>query len=112
MNTFARTLINTSALICLYMPHVALSAEFTKSSLGPSAPDLIAVSGELIHGDETKFIEVAIKSADALVVFHSVGGNLVAGIEIGKAIRLKGFSTLAPDNMYCAWRMEGKIRDF
>src|SRR5258707_564223 len=102
MYTFARMLMHATALACLSLPRVALSAEFRMSSLGTSAPDLIEVSGELIHGDETKFIEVAIKSADAIVVFHSAGGNLLAGIEIGKAIRLKGFSTLAPDNMYCA----------
>jgi hypothetical protein len=102
MNTFARMLMNATALLCLSMPPVALSAEFKKSSLGARAPDLIEVSGELNLGDETKFIEVAIRSADAIVVFHSAGGNLLAGIEIGKAIRLKGFSTLAPDNMYCA----------
>jgi hypothetical protein len=99
---FARILINASALICLSMPHLALSAEFRKFLSGPSAPDLIEVAGELVSGDEAKFIEAAIKSADAIVVFHSGGGNLLAGIEIGKAIRLKGFSTLVPDNLHCA----------
>ncbi|WP_322868306.1 hypothetical protein U7859_02305 [Bradyrhizobium ottawaense] len=99
MNTFARI---AGALLCLCLSEHALSAEFRKSSLGPSAPDLIEVAGELIQGDEAKFIETAIKSADAIVVFHSAGGNLLAGIEIGKAIRLKGFSTLVPDNMHCA----------
>ena len=102
MNTFARVLMNISALVCLCLPQIAVSAEFKKYSLGQSEPDLIEVSGELFNGDETKFIEMAIMSADAIVVFHSTGGNLLAGIEIGKAIRLKGFSTLAPDNMYCA----------
>jgi hypothetical protein len=38
---------------------------------------------------------------DSLVVLRSDGGNLVAGIEIGKAIRLKGFNTLVPDNVRC-----------
>jgi hypothetical protein len=102
MSTFARVLINASALVCLLVSQPALSAEFRKSSLGPSAPDLIEVVGELIGGDEAKFIEAVIKSADAIVVFHSSGGNLLAGMEIGKAIRLKGFSTLVPDKMHCA----------
>jgi hypothetical protein len=99
MSTVARI---TWALLYLCMSQQALSAEFRKSSLGPSAPDLIEVAGELIQGDEAKFIEAAIRSPDAIVVFHSGGGNLFAGIEIGKAIRLKGFSTLVPDNMHCA----------
>ena len=85
MSTLARILINASALACLCMAQPALSAEFRKSSLGASAPDLIEVVGELISGDAAKFIEVAIKSADAIVVFHSGGGDLLAGIEIGKA---------------------------
>ena len=102
MNTLTRILISATTLVCLCMPQPAFSAEFRKSSLGANAPDLIEVSGELARGDEAKFIEVAIKSADAIVVFHSGGGNLLAGIEIGRAIRLKGFSTLVPDNMHCA----------
>lgn len=35
-------------------------------------------------------------------MFNSEGGNLMAGLEIGRAIRLKGFDTLVPDKMYCA----------
>jgi hypothetical protein len=102
MSIFVRILINAAALACLCVPQAALSADFKKSSLGSSGTDLIEVSGELVRGDETKFVELAISSVDAIVVFQSGGGNLLAGIEIGKAIRLKGFSTLVPDNMYCA----------
>jgi hypothetical protein len=102
VGTFARMPTIAAALVCLCTPQIALSADFKRSSLGPNAPDLIEVSGKLLQGDEAKFIETAIKSADAIVVFRSGGGNLLAGIEIGKAIRLKGFSTLAPDDMYCA----------
>src|SRR6516165_3352384 len=59
MSTFVRILINAAALGCLCMPQLALSAEFKKFLLGPSAPDLIEVVGELISGDEAKFIEAA-----------------------------------------------------
>ncbi len=52
MSTFARIV---GALLCLCTSQQAISAEFRKSSLGPSAPDLIEVAGELIQGDETKF---------------------------------------------------------
>jgi len=37
-----------------------------------------------------------LSSTDAVVVFQSPGGNLRAGIEIGRAIHLKGFATLVP----------------
>ena len=98
----SKVFATAAALVCLCTPQIALPADFKKSSLGPNVPDLIEVSGKLLQGDEAKFIETAIKSADAIVVFRSGGGNLLAGIEIGRAIRLKGFSTLAPDDMYCA----------
>ncbi len=50
MTTFARI---AGALLCLQQ---ALSAEFRKSSRGPSAPDLIEMAGELIQGDEASLL--------------------------------------------------------
>ncbi len=63
---------------------------------------VIIVDGDLVLGDEKRFADAAISTSDALVVLGSNGGNLFAGIEIGKAIRLKGFTTLVPDNIRCA----------
>src|SRR5262249_54038767 len=64
--------------------------------------DLLHVIGDLAIGDEKKFIQLALGTDAAIVVFHSPGGNLFAGIEIGKAIHLKGFSTYVPDGLLCA----------
>src|SRR5690348_9286984 len=82
---------------------ISSAAEFTKSPL-PQANgvDAIEVLGDLLAGDERKFIDTAIESTNAAVIFHSRGGNLIAGIEIGRAIRLKGFMTVVPDNHLCA----------
>ena len=63
---------------------------------------VIIVDGDLVLGDEKRFADAAISTPEALVVLGSNGGNLFAGIEIGKAIRLKGFTTLVPDNTRCA----------
>jgi hypothetical protein len=63
---------------------------------------LIVVQGNLEPGDEKKFIDVALSTSNAVVVLNSNGGSLVAGIEIGKAIRLKGFTTLVPSDAQCA----------
>ena len=81
-------------------PRIGLAAEFKKSPIQPGGPDLIEVQGDLALGDEKKFINVAIGTDNAIVIFHSRGGNLFAGIEIGRAVRLKGFSTLGvcPDS--------------
>jgi hypothetical protein len=50
---------------------------------------IISIEGELRLGDEKRFADAAIRVADAVVVLSSPGGNVFAGIEIGKAIRLK-----------------------
>jgi hypothetical protein len=63
---------------------------------------LIFISGEMVLGDEKTFANEALPHENAVVVFKSNGGNLKAGIEIGKAIRLKGFSTFVADGESCA----------
>jgi hypothetical protein len=83
--------------------HPGMAADFKKiPAVEARGSDTITIHGDLFLGDEKKFIDVAISSTDALVVFHSHGGNLHAGMEIGKAIRLKGFSTLVPEKNLCA----------
>lgn len=84
-------------------PYSCFAAEFIKISASEmQRSDFILVHGDLFLGDEQKFIDVAMSSTGALVVFHSRGGNLYAGIEIGKAIRRKGFSTFVPAENLCA----------
>jgi hypothetical protein len=97
---YARRIFFAGALTCFAL-NSSLAAEFTKVPTDDGA-DIIAVTGHLLSGDEKKFIDVALPSQKALVVFQSPGGNLLAGIEIGKAIHLKGFATLVPDNVECA----------
>lgn len=80
----------------------AAAAEFTKRPSQRGKPDVIAVVGDLELGDEDKFADAVGASSDAIVLFQSRGGNLVAAIEIGRTIRRKGFSTLVPDNTQCA----------
>ncbi|WP_262299642.1 peptidoglycan-binding protein [Microvirga sesbaniae] len=63
---------------------------------------IVSVEGELNLRDEDAFTDKVLRLKDAVVMFDSIGGNLIAGIEIGKAIRLKGFSTLVPDDALCA----------
>jgi hypothetical protein len=62
----------------------------------------ISVEGELALGDEKRFADAAIGLSDAIVGLNSPGGNMLAGIEIGQAIRLKGFRTLVPQGFQCA----------
>jgi hypothetical protein len=48
------------------------------------------------------FVDNAVRVSDAVVVLSSPGGSLVAGIEIGKTIRLKSFKTMVPEGFQCA----------
>ena len=89
-------------VLFFFAPIFCLAAEFSKSASRNDGPDIILVDGQLSIGDEKQFISAALNSENAIVVFQSPGGNLFAGIEIGKAIRLKGFSTFVPDGVQCA----------
>jgi hypothetical protein len=93
---------NAAVILCLCAPFSARGAEFSKAPSQNGGQDVIFVVGDLTLGDENKFINVALSSANAIVAFQSPGGNLIAGIEIGKAIHLKGFATFVPDNVLCA----------
>jgi ATP-dependent protease ClpP protease subunit len=78
-------------------PH---AAEITE--IPDKQPPVIAITGELTLGDERKFIQIALPIAHAVVQFNSNGGSLHAGIEIGKAIKLKRFDSLVKHGTYCA----------
>lgn len=62
----------------------------------------ITVLGTFDLGDDQKFIQIALPLDQAIVAFNSDGGNLSAGLGIGRAIRLKEFTTLVPKNSICA----------
>ncbi len=63
--------------------------------------EAIVVEGELVASDIDKFREVSLQFKSAMVILDSQGGALSAGIEIGKMIRLTGYSTLVPANTTC-----------
>jgi hypothetical protein len=63
---------------------------------------LITVLGDFLAGDEKTFTTVALPLDNAVVDFGSGGGSLITGIQIGKAIRLKGFVTIVHDENTCA----------
>jgi hypothetical protein len=68
----------------------------------PGEPPVILVSGDLVLGDEEVFTSRTASLAQGMVRFTSDGGNLYAGLEIGRVIGKKGFSTLVPAGSRCA----------
>lgn len=69
-----------------------------------STPDyaFISISGQFLPGDEKVFANIALQVSKGAVALSSPGGNVIAAIEIGKAIRIKEFSTLVGQNVECA----------
>jgi len=62
---------------------------------------MIVIRGELRVGDEKTFIRRALELEDAVVLMESPGGDLKPGLEIGKVIRLKGYTTLVRKAARC-----------
>lgn len=82
-----------------------LSHAATISILEPETPTksaVIKVTGDFIVDDDRTFGKIALQFDQAVVVFDSDGGNLSAGIGIGKAIRLRQYRTIVQSGSTCA----------
>lgn len=98
MSSLGRVLICIAA--CLW----ATASQGATIELEAISPDLtlVHVTGDFEFGDQKKFIDTVLPLRRAVVVLESHGGSLDAGLEIGKAIRLKGFGTFVGDGALCA----------
>jgi hypothetical protein len=82
--------------------NVANAATITLSSPAAGEATLVVVDGEFLFSDFEQFRKKVATIPKAVVAFQSDGGNLVAGIEIGRFIRLRNFVTVVGDGMRCA----------
>jgi len=64
--------------------------------------DTVSIRGTFEEGDDAQFRKVAATIDRAVVILDSGGGNLQAGLEIGRAIKLRGFATAVPPSSLCA----------
>jgi hypothetical protein len=74
-------------------------------SIKPAAngePALVTVDGDLQANDGDQFRSKTSFLSKAIVSFRSAGGSVVAGIQIGESIRLKGFTTVVAGTARCA----------
>jgi hypothetical protein len=97
-----KAVLNLAAVLSLG----STSALAASISLAPLDDDpahaIVIVEGRLESGDDVKFRTEVGRLTKATVAFDSDGGDLLAGIAIGKAIRLKSFSTTVLDGNRCA----------
>lgn len=87
------------------MYFTALPARAYDVSLTPAGngEKVILVSGEILE-DETpkKFLKLAKSSGAKTVSFNSEGGNIIAALELGRAIRKAGLNTYQEKGRECA----------
>jgi len=82
--------------------NVASAATFTIDAAPDGKSALVTIDGVLEANDGEQFKSKTSFLSKAIISFRSDGGNLVAGIQIGEAIRLKGFFSLVAGNARCA----------
>ena len=63
---------------------------------------VIRVDGQIRSGDEVTFANVSRQSPASLVEFSGPGGDLKAGLAIGRQIARRGFTTSVVDQQTCA----------
>jgi hypothetical protein len=92
-----------AALVCAALSAgSAHAASISVESIGPDKPAVVVVRGSFEGKDGEQFFTKTASLAAALVRLESNGGSLVAGIQIGETIRLKGLQTLVPAGARCA----------
>jgi hypothetical protein len=99
VNSILRFFIHCISLLMLCTLGAAQAAQITIERGVKGDSDTIKIQGEIKLGDEDKFRSLAMGSRRATVLLDSNGGRLIPALEIGKMIRLKGFSTAVQDAM-------------
>jgi len=93
--------MRVAALVCAVLS--AGSAHAASISIESTGPDpVVVVQGSFEGKDGEQFFTKTGSLSAAIIRLESNGGSLVAGIQIGETIRLKGFQTLVPAGARCA----------
>lgn len=95
-------LASLGLLLAVAGPAPAATIDIETSVIDDEPVSFITIEGEIEFGDEARFADLAIGLPHGIVLLNSPGGNVHAGIEIGKAIRLKGFGTAVAGGHHCA----------
>ena len=86
----------------LVLASSANAADILVSKLDSSGRAWVTFEGDIVLSDVLQFQQKTSTISKAIVVLDSDGGQLLAGIEVGKIIRLRNYMTLVPDNALCA----------
>lgn len=95
------TVVLFASLIITGLHGSAAYAAEIKADKTEAGTVIIWVSGEIKNGDDAKFRRLSIEHKDAIVVLDSDGGQLMPALEIGKIIRLAGYTTMVGNDFVC-----------
>ncbi len=87
--------------MALFCPAGAQAGQISVTS-GQSGAPLITIRGELDLNDAVEFMRKTSAVKDAVVVLRSPGGNLLAGLQIGRTVRQRGYLTVIPASTSCS----------
>jgi len=94
-----KSLIKSSIIVGMIATGLTANcADISKVSGKGDKIDHILIKGEITANDAKTFMQIALATERAVVLFDSPGGLLMPAIEIGKAIKLKGFGTAVVDS--------------
>jgi murein DD-endopeptidase MepM/ murein hydrolase activator NlpD len=85
----------------LTWPTASWASSINTMQLSDGTP-VIVITGDIEIGDETKFEQFARKYSSAVVALDSSGGRLAPALDIGRSIRIKGYSTAVVSGSICA----------
>jgi hypothetical protein len=80
----------------------AQAAEIKAIPLKNPGQGVIVVNGGIKKEDKDRFLSKISPFSRGVVVFNSKGGSALAAIGIGRAIRMRGFTTWVPSGSFCA----------
>jgi invasion protein IalB len=89
-------------ILVLIGAKVAHGATITVESRSNGQPSSVLVAGKLEPSDGDQFRTKTGSLSNAVISFRSDGGSVVAGIQIGQIIRVKGFTTSVSRDARCA----------
>jgi hypothetical protein len=95
-------LAGAAAFTWIVTAHCAQAAMISVEPSVSGQPALVFVDGDLEPGDGDQFRFKTSFLSKATIAFRSNGGDVVAGIQIGESIRLKGFATAVTGTAHCA----------
>jgi len=96
----ALRLLAVAAMAAALSTAPAAAAQFESARLSDGAP-IVTIVGEIVPGDEERFMRVLPDEGTVVVGLVSPGGAVDPALAIGELIRLRGYVTVVPHEAEC-----------